>query len=63
MEHIKDIIIETDRLLLVPTTQKYLQDIFNEFTDEVTKYMFPSSPKEITETQKWIDSCLIKRDT
>ena len=62
MKKIETITIETERLLLVPTTQKYLQEIFNEFTDEVTKYMFPSSPKEITETQKWIDSCLIKRD-
>ena len=62
MENIADIIIETERLILVPTTHVYVHEIFNEFNDEVTKYMFPSTPKEITETQAWIDSCLIKRE-
>ena len=62
MENIENITIETERLILVPTTQEYLQEIFNEFTDEVTKYMFPNSPKEINETKKRIDDCIQRRE-
>lgn len=53
--------IETERLLLVPTTHEYTEAIFNEFTDEVTKYMFPSTPKEIEETKARVDSVIKKR--
>ena len=62
MENIEKITIETERLLLVPTTQEYTQEIFNEFTDEVTKYMFPRAPKEISETQAWVTACMQKRE-
>ena len=62
MENITNIIIETERLLLVPTTQEYIQEIFKEFTDEVTKYMFPNSPKDISETQARIDDVIKRRE-
>ncbi len=61
MENIQDIIIETERLLLVPTTQEHAHEIFKEFTDEITKYMFPNSPKEINETQAWIGDVIKRR--
>lgn len=61
MEHITTITIETERLLLVPTTHEYTEAIFKEFTDEVTRYMMPCTPKEISETQAWVDSVLRKR--
>jgi [ribosomal protein S5]-alanine N-acetyltransferase len=62
MENIADITIETERLLLVPTTQEYVHEIFTEFTDEVTKYMFPNSPKDISETQARIDDVIKRRE-
>lgn len=62
MKNIQNIIIETERLLLVPTTKEYIQEIFKEFTDEVTRYMFPKTPKEISETEERINSCLVKRE-
>ena len=62
MKNLQNITIETERLLLVPTTQEYTQNIFDEFTDEVTKYMFPCTPKEISETQARVDSCLLRRE-
>src|SRR6185437_7906372 len=37
--------------------------IFKEFTPEITTYMFPSSPKEISETQAYIDSMQPKLQT
>jgi hypothetical protein len=63
MKNTENITIETERLLLVPTTQEYLEEIFREFTDEVTKYMFPRTPKEISEVKGRIDACLKRRET
>jgi len=55
-------ILETDRLLLIPTSKEHSQEIFKEFTPEITQYMSPNSAKEISETQERIDSCLVKRE-
>lgn len=44
MELHPDIIIKTDRLLLEPVHEKYIEDIFINFTSEVTFYM-PHNPE------------------
>lgn len=58
--------IETSRLMLKPVTQKYIFDIFNNFTNEVTVYMFPYPVKDISETENivecWIKQCANKTD-
>jgi hypothetical protein len=36
-----DITIETKRLLLKPISYNYVDEIFKEFTSEITKYMYP----------------------
>lgn len=48
--------IITERLMLVALSEKYVEAIFKEFTPEITTYMFPASPKEISETKAYIDS-------
>ncbi|MFH1286317.1 MAG: GNAT family N-acetyltransferase [Candidatus Magasanikbacteria bacterium] len=48
--------IETERLLLVPVSEKYREDIFHEFSDEITKYMYPKSAECIEETDEFIQS-------
>lgn len=53
--------IETKHLLLVPTIEKYAQNIFENFDKETTKYMFPKFPEKIEETLIRIDSVLEKR--
>lgn len=58
---IATITIETERLLLVPTTHEYTEEIFKEFYDEVTRYMFPNTPKEISETEARIDDVIKRR--
>jgi len=55
-----EIVIETDRLKLVPTSLKYSSEIFKEFTQEITIYMFPKPPKEIKETEDFINSSIQK---
>jgi hypothetical protein len=47
--------IETQRLVLIPITLEYTQDIFIEFDEEITKYMFPIPAKEISETENRIN--------
>lgn len=44
------IVLETNRLKLVPITLKYLDDIFKEFTAEIATYLVPQptgNPKDI----------------
>jgi ribosomal-protein-alanine N-acetyltransferase len=48
------IIIKTKRLKLIPTSGKYSQEIFREFTDEITNFMIPKTAKKIEETLSFI---------
>ncbi|MEI6118205.1 MAG: hypothetical protein WCP92_02960 [bacterium] len=60
MENIQNITIETERLLLVPITLQYAEDIFKEFTSEITTYMFPKAAENISETESFIQSSIEK---
>lgn len=60
MEDMKTLKIETERLLLVPITMQYAEDIFREFTPEITRYMTPKSAENISETQSFIKSSMQK---
>ena len=55
-----DIIIETDRLVLKPITLDFAKDIFNEFTIEITKYMYPKPAGKIEETKEFIENSIEK---
>ncbi len=50
-----DTVIETDRLRLVPTSNKYAKEVFKEFTKTVTLYMYPKPPENISETLAFIN--------
>lgn len=62
MENKGNITIETERLLLVPISMEYVQEIFKEFTPEITTYMFPKSPDAISETEKFIKDSIQKME-
>ena len=53
--------IESERLVLIPISQKYAKVIFHEFTEDITTFMFPASPKVIGETEAYINSEIEKR--
>lgn len=55
IENLSEVEIETKRLILKPVSLEDKDMIFSEFTDEITKYMFPSSPKQITDTEEYIE--------
>jgi [ribosomal protein S5]-alanine N-acetyltransferase len=46
--------IKGDRIRLVTISDEFEQNIFQEFTDEITTYMFPSPAKDIEETRSFI---------
>ena len=51
---LSDVVIDTERLRLVPISMDYAEVIFAEFTDEVTEFMYPRPAKEIEETREFI---------
>lgn len=51
---LSNVCITTARLRLVPVSAEYAEVIFQEFTPEVTKYMFPKSPETIDDTLAFI---------
>lgn len=57
---VKDIIIESEHLKQVPISHDYKDEIFKEFTSEITTYMFPQPTKDISDTEAFINSSLEK---
>lgn len=55
-----DIIIRTKNLCLKSITLEYKEDIFREFTSEITKYMSPKPPEKIGETIEFIETSMKK---
>lgn len=58
MKNIHKLTIETERLLLVPITMEYAEEIFKEFTPEITTYMWPKPAKHISETKQFIQDSI-----
>lgn len=52
--------VETPRLFLMPITPQYAEEIFRAFDDQVTKYMFPSTPEKIEDTLDFISGSIEK---
>jgi len=50
--------IESDRLLLLPISMQYKDDIFREFTSEITTFMYPAPAKDISEIETFIENSL-----
>lgn len=50
--------ISTNRLLLQPLSMKYKEDVFWEFTLEITTYMYPCPAQDISETEVFIQEVI-----
>lgn len=55
-------ILKTERLALIPVTLEYAQDIFENFNDIVTKYMYPCPSENISQTIDVVNSFIKKRE-
>jgi len=47
--------IAGERILLSPISLSASNDIYREFTNEITRYMFPSSPSDISQINSFIE--------
>lgn len=54
------VVIETGNLILKGIGFEYKDDIFREFTEEITVYMFPKSPEKIEDTIEFIETAVKK---
>ncbi|MBI2436838.1 MAG: GNAT family N-acetyltransferase [Candidatus Magasanikbacteria bacterium] len=52
--------IETERLLLIPVSLEYKEDMFREFTSEITQFMFPKPAQKVEDAEIFIDGALEK---
>ena len=50
--------IRGKRVRLASISSVYTQEIYQEFTSEVTRYMFPKPPERVEETQEFINNSL-----
>lgn len=46
--------LQTERLFLSPLSVEYIDDIFAEFTADVTRFMFPKPPSSRKDTEKFV---------
>ncbi len=53
-----DLSIDGERIRLVSISRAYEQNIFEEFTSDITTYMIPKAAETIEETRAFIDSSL-----
>jgi len=53
-----NITIETKNLCLQGITLKYSDDIFREFTSEITTHMYPKTADKIEETEEFIETSI-----
>nr|WP_279605278.1 GNAT family N-acetyltransferase [Aetokthonos hydrillicola] len=51
--------ISTSRLFLRPISMRYKSEIYREFTDEITTYMYPRPPKNISEAESFVKDSII----
>lgn len=52
--------IPSERLVLVPISLEYKEEMFKEFTPEITRYMFPRPAADISETEEFINASIAK---
>lgn len=56
--NLSNVEISTNRLLLKPIALEYKEEIFSEFTEKITSYMYPRPAKTIAETEAFIQESI-----
>ncbi len=55
-----NLVIKTERLLLIPISMDYCNSIFKEFSEEIAVFMFPQPAKSIGDTENFINDSIEK---
>jgi len=49
--------IEGERILLSPVSEEHAQDIFHEFTEDITRYMMPKPLTDMAHAYEFVNTC------
>lgn len=58
VSHFEDLVIASRRISLTLISERFSKDIYREFTAEITRYMMPPPPQDISETLEFIRSSI-----
>ncbi|MBW4565668.1 MAG: GNAT family N-acetyltransferase [Mojavia pulchra JT2-VF2] len=62
MENLEKVSLESKRLILQPISLEYTEDVFREFTSEITTFMYPKPAQSLGETEKIIKDMILQRE-
>ena len=54
VSNVEDLIIASQRISLIPISERFSKEIYREFTAEITRYMMAPPPTQISETLEFI---------
>lgn len=58
----KNVVISSERLKLTPISDKFTMDIFENFTTEITTYMYPKVAEDVSETETFVTRSIEQRE-
>ena len=62
MENLEKVSLESKRLILQTISLRHTEDVFREFTSEITTFMYPKPIKSLSETEKIIRDMILQRE-
>ncbi|MBD2527414.1 GNAT family N-acetyltransferase [Nostoc sp. FACHB-133] len=62
MENLEQVSLESKRLILQAISLEYTEDVFREFTSEITTLMYPKPASSLSETEKIIRDMILQRE-
>lgn len=62
METLETVRLESTRLILKPISLEYKEEIFQEFTGEITTFMYPKAAVNVKETENVLSDMIRKRE-
>lgn len=54
----ENLVITSQRVSLIPISERFAEDVYQEFSEEITRYMMPPPPQDISETLEFIRSSI-----
>ncbi|MEH1816683.1 MAG: GNAT family N-acetyltransferase [Nostoc sp.] len=62
MESLEKVSLESKRLILQTISLEHTEDVFREFTSEITTFMYPKPAQSLRETEKIIREMILQRE-
>ncbi|BBD67887.1 hypothetical protein NIES4072_48110 [Nostoc commune NIES-4072] len=62
MENLEKVSLESKRLILQTILLEHTEDVFREFTSEITTFMYPKPVQSLSETEKIIRDIILQRE-